>query len=251
MNSKRIIKETTIASTILILLVGFGVILILSQFLFYDNKPENFGEIGDAVGGILGPVIAIAGVLLTFLAFYIQKLANDELKTQFSEQRIKEHEDFLFKNYKDRIMLIINEINTFNISFHGGTLISGVDLLNDKAAKKYNFIGIQAINLFLIEYFNLKEKRRSEGNDKLILEESYHAIFIHISNLITGYYNAHIAIEQSNLEESPKTELLELLSFTYYTKFYYFFEYLKKKHLPKKLKSHIDHLYEYYKTEQS
>ena len=250
MDSKRVIRETTLASTILISLVAFGVILILSQFLFYDKKPENFGVIGDAVGGILNPIIAIAGVLLTFLAFYIQKLANDELKAQFTEQRKKEHEDFLFKNYKERIMLIISEINAFNISFHGGTLISGINLLKDKNAKKYNFVGIQAINLFLMEYFNLESKNKNVGNTELNFKTSYNAIYLHITNIITAFYNANLEIEQSNLEESYKTELLELLNYTYYTKFYYFFEYLKTQQLPPKLKSHIDYLYEYNKAKR-
>ena len=248
MDSKRLIRETKLASIILILLVAFGVLLILSQLLFYDKKPENFGVIGDAVSGILNPIIAIAGALLTFLAFYIQKLANDELKNQFIEQRKKEHEDFLFKNYKERIMLIIDEINAFNISFHGGSLISGIDLLTDAAAKKYNFVGIQAINLYLIEYFNLKEKKRIKGKIELSTEDSYHAIFFQISNLITVFYHTHIEIENSEMEKSYKAELLELLNYTYYTKFCYFFEFLKKQYLPEKLSFQINHLYDHYKN---
>lgn len=245
MDSKKIIKETTLASIILILLVAFGVILVCSQLLFYDKKPENFGVIGDAVGGITGPIIGIAGVLLTFLAFYIQKLANDEIKKQFIEQGKKEHQDFLFKNYKDRIMLIINETNNFNISFHGGNLISGVDLLTNKSSKKYNFVGVQAINLFLIEYY-----KRTDVNTTLDLQDSYHSLFIHISNLISGFYNLQLAIQQSELEESSKIELSELLSFTYYTRFYYFFEFLRRQKLQPKLKSHIDYLFEFYRAQQ-
>lgn len=158
MDSKRVIRETRLASIILILLVAFGVLLILSHFLFYDNKPENFGVIGDAVNGIVSPIIAIAGVLLTFLAFYIQKLANDEIKQQFLQQQKDNHEDFLFNSYKERAMLIISEINNFNIAFHDGTLISDTNLLNNPKAKKYNFVGIQAINLFYIEFFKLMGK---------------------------------------------------------------------------------------------
>lgn len=195
----------------------------------------------------MGPIIAIAGALLTFLAFYIQKLANDELKSQFIEQRKNEHEDFLFKNYKDRIILILNETNNFNISFHGGSLISGVDLLSKEGAKKYNFVGVQAINLFLIEYYNLRKKNSIQVDAPLDIEDSSNAIFIHISNIISGYYNVHLEIEKSNLEEAPKAELLELLSFTYYTRFYYFFEFLGRQALQIKLKSHIHYLYGFYK----
>ena len=48
-----------------------GIVLIFGQFYFLDKKPENFGVLGDAIGGILNPIIAIAAALLTFLAFII------------------------------------------------------------------------------------------------------------------------------------------------------------------------------------
>lgn len=244
---KKLINETQYASFILIGIVIFGFLFIMSQLLFFDGKPENFGVIGDAVGGILNPIIAIAGALLTFLAFYIQKLANDDLKNQFIQQKKDDHSDFLFKNYKDRVMLIINEINNFNIAFHGGSLISDVNSLKNQNSKKYNFIGSQAINLFLIEYFPLKEKKRQQGEIELIIENSYHATYLHICNLISAYYTIHVHIENCELEETPQTELLEILQFAYYSKFNYFFEFLLKQHLEKKLKLQIEHLREFYK----
>ena len=42
-------------------------------------KPLDANELGDALGGTMGPFIAIAGVIFTFLAFYMQKVANDEM----------------------------------------------------------------------------------------------------------------------------------------------------------------------------
>jgi hypothetical protein len=247
MKYKNLINQTQTASFLLIGIVIFGFVFIISQLIFYDEKPENFGVIGDAVGGILNPIIAIAGALLTFLAFYIQKLANDDLKNQFIQQKKDDHADFLFKNYKDRVMLIINEINNFNISFHGGSLISDVNSLKDQYSKKYNFIGIQAINLFLIEYFALKEKKRKQGETELIIENSYHATYLHIGNLITAYYTIHVYIENCDLEDNPRTELLEILQFAYFSKFNYFFEFLLKQFLEEKLKSQIEHLREFYK----
>ncbi|WP_373060417.1 hypothetical protein [Zunongwangia sp. H14] len=55
------------------------------------------GQIGDTIGGILNPFIALAGVLLTFLAFYMQIKANQIQITQFNEGLKKEKEvrDFL------------------------------------------------------------------------------------------------------------------------------------------------------------
>lgn len=72
--------------------------------------------------------------------------------------------------------------------------------MKDPNSKKYNFIGIQAINLFLVEYFRLKEQKIEKGQVKLIIEDSYHAIFLHISNLISAYYNLHIEVQNCKLE---------------------------------------------------
>ena len=242
MDSKRVIRETRLASIILILLVAFGVLLIISQFLFYDNKPENFGVIGDAVSGILSPIIAIAGVLLTFLAFYIQKLANDEIKQQFLQQQNDNHENFLFSSYKERGLLIISEINNFSISFHDGTLISDTDLLNNPGAKKYNFVGIQAINLFYIEFYKLM----GEDFENFKLSDSFHSISLHLNNLITAFYNLHLAVEKCNLKSEYCEELQELLHYIYYSKLNYFIGYLKDKPLPAKSKEQVDYLYSQY-----
>jgi uncharacterized membrane protein len=248
MKQEKLLRETQFVSFILIGLAIIAFVIIIFQLVWRVEKPENFGVVGDAIGGIMNPIVAIAAALLTFMAFYIQKLANDELKDQFLQQKKDEHEDFIFKNFKDRIQLLINEVNTFNISFHNGTLISGTNLLNEQNAKKYNFIGIQAINLFLVEYFNLKEMRRAKGESTLLIEESYHAILLNINNLITAFYNIHIAVEQATLEADFKAELIELLSYTYYSKFNYFFEYLRKQHLHLKINGQIDYIYKHYEA---
>ena len=247
MKQNKLINETQTVSFILIGLAIFGFVIIVFQFLLKIEKPENFGVLGDALGGILNPIIAIASALLTFIAFYIQKIANDELKSQFLHTQKTEHQDLLFKNYKERILIIANEINNFKISFHGGTLISDINSLNNKSAKKYNFVGIQAINLFLIEYFKVKETKIIQGKTEIDIQDSYHSIQLHINNLIVAYFNVHLAVEQCELEIDHKKELLELLSFTYYSKFNYLTEFLRLQNIHSKTKEQIDYIYEYYK----
>jgi hypothetical protein len=39
-------------------------------------KYKETGQVGDTLQGLMGPLIAISGVLMTFLAFYIQYKAN-------------------------------------------------------------------------------------------------------------------------------------------------------------------------------
>lgn len=59
------------------------------------------GQIGDTINGIMGPFIAIAAVLLTFAAFYIQKEANDiqteTINAQTKQEEIQKIESRLFE----------------------------------------------------------------------------------------------------------------------------------------------------------
>jgi NADH:ubiquinone oxidoreductase subunit 5 (subunit L)/multisubunit Na+/H+ antiporter MnhA subunit len=69
----------------ILLLVLSGLLLVFSFFAPYlftrpaisgDMDFTGKGAIGDAVGGLMNPFIALVGVLLTFLAFYMQIKAN-------------------------------------------------------------------------------------------------------------------------------------------------------------------------------
>jgi hypothetical protein len=69
---------------------------------------------------------------------------------------------------------------------------------------------------------------------------------MHLNNLIVAFYNLHLSVESSEIKENYKKILQELLSYTYYSKFNYFFGYLFKQRLHAKLKPKIEYLYEYY-----
>ncbi len=51
------------------------VVTKLSWISLNVNKPN---EIGDTIGGILGPIVGFLGVVVTFLAFWMQYKANEK-----------------------------------------------------------------------------------------------------------------------------------------------------------------------------
>lgn len=65
-------------------------ILTLPGFLDFSST----GEIGDTIGGIMGPFIAIFAALLTFIAFWAQFEANREL---IKENRRNHFENRFYK----------------------------------------------------------------------------------------------------------------------------------------------------------
>lgn len=69
---------------------------------------SNTGQIGDTIGGIMGPFVAIIAAFLTFVAFLVQYKANEIQKSELERQKeIRKREEFenkLFKmleDYKD------------------------------------------------------------------------------------------------------------------------------------------------------
>ena len=68
------------------------------------------GQIGDTIGGTMGPFIAIAGVIVTFLAFLMQKKANDIISEQHEDD--KKREDAKLQNeYSARVELLKSDID--------------------------------------------------------------------------------------------------------------------------------------------
>ena len=90
----------------LFLVFSFLAPIILTQTaLFKSWNLSNTGQIGDTFGGIANPFIALVGVLLTFLAFYMQIKANKiqrelfykglvENKSQFENELSANREQF-------------------------------------------------------------------------------------------------------------------------------------------------------------
>lgn len=81
-------------------LIVISVILIIFSFLspYYFTKTdignsisftEKTGWTGDTLGGIMNPFIAIAAAILTFLAFWVQFKANQEVQNQFKIQQFE------------------------------------------------------------------------------------------------------------------------------------------------------------------
>lgn len=106
--------------SITILIVSLIVILFsfLSPFIFVQDSLSGLdfnetGQIGDTIGGLMNPFIAISGVFLTFLAFYIQFKAN-RLQRDLFRQELDSNK---FENqFYEMLRLHKENVNEFSIS---------------------------------------------------------------------------------------------------------------------------------------
>lgn len=70
------------------------------------------GEVGDTIGGILGPFIAIAAAILTFFAFWVQFKANEQQRNDIRIERFENKFYELLRLHKENISEI--KINYYN-----------------------------------------------------------------------------------------------------------------------------------------
>lgn len=70
----------------LICMVIFGLPTLFTQLPSVLDFTGT-GEIGDTIGGIMGPFVAIGAAFLTFMAFWVQKEANDAQRQDMKVER--------------------------------------------------------------------------------------------------------------------------------------------------------------------
>ncbi|WP_207516110.1 putative phage abortive infection protein [Longitalea luteola] len=124
-----------IGAGISILLIIYCIIYIYGYYSHNNilwHYPKNYklddklkkqilspNEIGDSIGGILNPIIGLVASILTFLAFYMQKRANDDIQVQFKIQQFESQFYEMLRLHKENVTEI--EI----ISFQTGISVSG------------------------------------------------------------------------------------------------------------------------------
>lgn len=87
--------------------VGIG---IFAPYIFTNVRTTEklaANNIGDTMGGTMSPFIAIAGVIFTFLAFYMQKIANDEIRSQFRIQQFEAHFYEMLRLHKENVNEVV------------------------------------------------------------------------------------------------------------------------------------------------
>lgn len=168
----------------IILLTLSGIISIFSFFAPYyftqsaKNSNLDFtatGAIGDTLGGIMNPFIALVGILLTFLAFYMQIKANQIQKKIFFDGLNIEKEKELANEKKEHLtkLKVVKALLNSMMSYYK---INGVNLnefiqlekskplapniyASSTSASYQNFLKLDLLETYnsLVYYFQDKE----------------------------------------------------------------------------------------------
>ena len=177
--TKRLINLLLIIS-LLFVIASFIAPYFVTTYSIIDLS--NKGSIGDALGGIMNPFIAIAGVVLTYLAFYMQyksniiqiKQFNDQLKDRENELKIekKEKESLRYKENFERQFYQMLAIHSANVKEMN---------LESKKANNQNLSGRNVFKYVLDELITVKQILQKIGGDvdspEDLIKESYWLVF--------------------------------------------------------------------------
>lgn len=122
----------------LLILCLLPFLLTREKFSFLDYNTT--GQIGDTIGGIAGPVIALIAAMLTFLAFWIQVQANKAQTKQFN----KEDTDTKIDRFENKFYVLL-KLHRENV-----TEINISDVVSGRKAFIFMF------NEFKFAYYALK-----------------------------------------------------------------------------------------------
>ncbi|GAK74552.1 hypothetical protein JCM19296_130 [Nonlabens ulvanivorans] len=90
-------KLSTFSIVLIVIAFLFIVFAFFAPYLFTEFSwltLDDDSPIGDTLGGIMNPFIAIGAAILTFLAFYMQFKANKQQREQFTQQLKEDKRQF-------------------------------------------------------------------------------------------------------------------------------------------------------------
>ena len=134
------------------------------SFLDYSTT----GQIGDTIGGITGPIIALIAALLTFLAFWIQVQANKVQTRQFDKQDT----DTKIDRFENKFYQLLN-IHRENV-----TEINISNVVNSRKA----FVSM--FKEFKFGYYSLKYVYKAQKKKRTINKILDEQDFVNISFII-------------------------------------------------------------------
>jgi hypothetical protein len=185
-----VVTKWILAVSILVLIFAF-----LSPLIFTSpSSSERFdfsktGEIGDTIGGIINPFIALIGVLLTFLAFYMQIKANQIQISQFKKGLQKEKAEKIIDEKKD----CLNKLNLLKVDL--GTIKNDISL---KASNIKEYYEKEKNNPFKTNFlFRTPSKKyaRVLEIDRLSIFKGFNIFLSHRENWIKNFSNLYNVLD--------------------------------------------------------
>jgi hypothetical protein len=120
-------------------LLAFGIVgMFLLPFIVTQTAMLNFfnvdfgtsNQIGDMIGGITGPFVALISAGFVYLTLREQIAMNDEFKKRFEKEDQEKKEDFVYKEIVSNLKTVNDLISNFIYRDYRGHTSNGVSAIN-------------------------------------------------------------------------------------------------------------------------
>jgi hypothetical protein len=211
-------KQVLGISIVLIVFSFVAPIIFIQDSIFGLNFMKT-GPIGDTIGGIMNPFIALAGIFLTFLAFYIQVIANkqqqDSFRTELNEQKEQFKKSQFENQFYEMLRLHKENVNEFSLN-------SNVTSAKTKSSVEVSEFthGRSVFDNYIIEFELCYEAAKQSFKDQdvnVLINEAYGAFFHGLSTeliskhsyfkLLYSISHGHKTSGYSNLKQVIKNKL--------------------------------------------
>lgn len=211
-------KSSINKQTIYYLLFFYGALLLIAYivivaFNFNSASATSSGAIGDTFSGIAAPFIGIMGVLLTFLAFWVQFEANERQRGDIRRERFENKFYELLRLHKENV----NEINIFSGTYTGRSAFIKMyeeyrDIFNyalkvNEKLEPHQALDKEQIHEFAYLFFFIGIGRSTQNSFNVgSLHQSYiNALRIELESIQTAYdkYLEDLKDEQKDIKSFP------------------------------------------------
>jgi len=155
----------------------------------------NTGQIGDTIGGIMGPFVAILAATLTFFAFWVQYKANQQQTKQFRIQAKDSRVDRFESRLSELVKIHRDNLNEIEID--------GI-----KGRKAF----ISMLQEIKYSYYCVKELFIHQYNNELLLDIAYRVFYLGVEK------KSLILLYKSLQDKLPQNEIAGLISHLDYHK---------------------------------
>ncbi|MCJ8166198.1 hypothetical protein MKJ04_15225 [Pontibacter sp. E15-1] len=212
------IKDQSNATAIITLTIGCFLAFAMPFILTRETLCNAFdfsatGQIGDTIGGIVGPILNFTGLILVYLSFKQQYVANEIQRNGMNEQANTANNIKVFNIIIDLINELKEEIKLLTISLEErktGHIIMGLEYENKKFEGLFSLIEIISL---------LKD---DSGNHRYVITntaKNYGHQVIYIVNLVLLIVNK---ISEFDFSDSDKSILKDKLRILYTSKLEYY-----------------------------
>lgn len=155
---------------------------------------KDFGEIGDAFGGIANPIAQIVGFVVLYLALRAQIKANSILQMQVNAENTKEMQRRGVKLIHELYTFLENNINTFSYEakFEGS---NGMQVLHGRRAIRCFIDDIEDMN---IDLHNAEQLLQKDGVREIL-------------SILRIAENTLDRIKDADIDESDKLFYIDLM----------------------------------------